>query len=173
MNVGQAIAVLNDGARGGVKKDKHEKALGPRGWAKCAGNKYFAENWFFTGGKMAAKIVPFPTTTGEPPRSLGKHGLALWRSVTAEYDITDSSGIELLCSACQSLDRAESLRAEIDRDGEIVRFKNGTMKVHPGLKEELASRAFVCRTLRQMGLNFEPIGAVGRPPQATTWQPKE
>jgi hypothetical protein len=30
----------------------------------------------------------------------------------AEYEITDSGGLEMLLQACQALDRAESLREE-------------------------------------------------------------
>jgi hypothetical protein len=68
----------------------------------------------------------------------------------------------LLTLACQSLDRAESCRAEIDRDGEIIRSKTGT-KEHPLLKHELAARAFVARTLHRLGLDVEPVRPIGRP----------
>ena len=32
-----------------------------------------------------------------------------------------SGGLEVLTQACQALDRAEALRSEIDRDGEVIR----------------------------------------------------
>jgi hypothetical protein len=99
-----------------------------------------------------------------PPRSLDKPGLSLWNSIQTEYDISDSGGAEMLLQACGALDRAEALRAEIDKDGEIIRTRSG-IKVHPGVKDELACRAFVVRTLQRLGLNFEAIKpAVGRPP---------
>jgi len=48
--------------------------------------------------------------------------------------------------ACESLDRAERLREQIDRDGEIVPTKTW-LRDHPGLRHELAARAFVSRSL--------------------------
>jgi hypothetical protein len=55
----------------------------------------------------------------QPPRPLGRPGMALWRSVVSEYEISDAAGIELLCQACQGLDRAESCREQIDEMGEV------------------------------------------------------
>jgi hypothetical protein len=103
-----------------------------------------------------------PENPGEPPRPLGKCGMALWRAVTSEYDIADSGGREMLAEACAALDRAESLREQIDNDGEIVRTKTG-LRDHPGLKHELANRSFVVRTLARLGLDVEAVKPVGRP----------
>jgi hypothetical protein len=100
----------------------------------------------------------------EPPRKLGSHGGALWRSVMSEYDIVDSGGLVMLAQACIALDRAEQCRAQIERDGVVIRLKTGP-KDHPSLKHELANRAFVVRTLGRLGLDVEPLGRVGRPPQ--------
>jgi hypothetical protein len=61
---------------------------------------------------------------------------------------------------------AESLRDAIDRDGEIIRTKAGPRE-HPGLKHELAARAFVVRTLHKLGLDVEAIKPIGRP--TTQW----
>ena len=47
----------------------------------------------------------------------------------AEYDIADSGGMEMLCQACQALDRAEALRTEIDSDGEVIRVR-GSVREH-------------------------------------------
>jgi hypothetical protein len=70
----------------------------------------------------------------------------------------------MLCLACQSLDRAEALRAEIDADGQVIRSR-GQIRDNPCLKHELAARAFVVRTLSRLGLSFEPMrSTVGRPP---------
>jgi hypothetical protein len=113
---------------------------------------------------MAAKLTVVPVQAGtKPARTLGKHGSFLWRSVMSEYHIEDSGGIEMLTAACQQLDRAESLREQIDRDGDIVRTK-GSLREHPGLKHELAARSFVVRTLARLGLDVEAIKPVGRPP---------
>jgi hypothetical protein len=106
-------------------------------------------------------LYPVPT----PPRPLGQHGRQLWNSVHAEYEVVDAGGIEMLCLACASLDRAEQLKTAIDEDGPIIRSKAG-VRDNPLLKHELAARAFTVRTLQKLGLNFEPVRAPGRPPGA-------
>jgi len=117
---------------------------------------------------MAAKLSVGPVQTGaKPTRTLGKHGTTLWRAIMSEYQIEDSGGVEMLTAACQCLDRAESLREQIDSDGDIIRTKAG-MREHPGLKHELAARAFVIRTLARLGLDSEAIKPIGRPP-AKSW----
>ena len=118
---------------------------------------------------MAAKLsIVKPAPTGaKPSRKLGEHGASLWQSVMSEYQIVDSGGLEMLTAACQQLDRAESLREQIDEDGEIIRTKSG-MREHPGLKHELAARSFVVRTLGRLGLDIEAVKPVGRPP-AKAW----
>jgi hypothetical protein len=106
-----------------------------------------------------------PDATGTPPpRPLGQAGMALWTAVTAEYRIEDIAGTELLMQACLSSDRVEALAAQIDADGEIVRMRTGP-RAHPGLRDEVALRAFIVRTIEKLGLNFEAVRpAGGRPP---------
>jgi len=89
----------------------------------------------------------------------------------AEYRIQDRGGIELLAQACQSLDRAEALRDAIDRDGNTIYTPSGMPKSHPAIKDELACRAFVVRTLERLGLNIETIKPPGRPPRPFGWSP--
>jgi hypothetical protein len=120
---------------------------------------------------MTAKVLKMKDFTG-PPRKLNKHGTALWKSITAEYNIEDSAGIELLCQACEALDRAANLREAIDRDGEIIRTKTGP-RDHPGLKHELVHRAFIVRTLARLGLDAEPLKAIGRPGTVVGWRPQD
>jgi hypothetical protein len=95
-----------------------------------------------------------------PPRPLGKHGQALWRSIQAEYRVADAGGIEMLAQAAAALDRAEQLAAAIAESGVMLGGRP-----HPGIKEELALRAFICRTLTRLGLDVEPKRpGPGRPP---------
>jgi hypothetical protein len=108
-------------------------------------------------------IVDPPLSPPRPSRPLGEHGEQLWRQTIREYRIEDVAGVEMLTQACQALDRAEGLAARIAEDGEIVRGASG-IKVHPAIREELAARSFVVRTLQKLGLNFEPLRAgPGRP----------
>jgi hypothetical protein len=109
-----------------------------------------------------------PGDGSAPPRKLGVHGMWLWDATMAEYDIADVGGRELLVQACAALDRAEALREAIDRDGEVITTEKGP-KAHPALRDELASRAFVTRTLERLGLNVEAVKPPGRPPQPRGW----
>ena len=105
-----------------------------------------------------------PPLTTEPPRQLGMHGQALWRSITDAYDISDAGGVEMLAQACAALDRAESCAVAINNDGEVLR-KAGVVKAHPLLRDELSNRGFVVKTLRVLGLDVEAVRpGRGRPP---------
>jgi hypothetical protein len=108
-------------------------------------------------------------TTISPPRKLGVLGSSLWQSIQSEYRIDDAAGRELLAQACEAADRVARLAERIDADGEVIESKNGP-KVHPGLKEELANRQFICRTLQALGLNLEAVRPVGRP---TAWKKRQ
>jgi hypothetical protein len=99
-----------------------------------------------------------------PPRKLGLHGLNLWNSIQSAYRIDDKGGIELLALACQTLDRVESLSEQIRADGEVFRDGIGRPKAHPALRDELAGRAFIARTLERLGVtSVEPDSPPGRP----------
>jgi hypothetical protein len=118
-------------------------------------------------GKPPLNLVNLPSTIPKPPANLGDAGVSLWRSIMAEYDISDAGGQALLEQAATAYDRAERLRVEINRDGEIVRTRTG-MREHPGLKIELASRSFVVRTLQRLGINLEAVRpASGQRPHPT------
>ena len=117
-------------------------------------------------------VVSPATTSGAPPRDLGQPGRELWDAVQREYGITDRGGIELLAQACAALDRAEGLAAAIAIDGAIVYSRTGVPRCHPAVKDELACRAFVVRTLERLGLNVEAVKpGPGRPPSAFGWTP--
>jgi hypothetical protein len=102
-----------------------------------------------------------------PPRKLGKVGTEPWNAIQAEYAIGDAGGVELLLQSCCALD--EALAQRIAQDG--IHTRTGMPKAHPGLKEELAARAFVCRNLERLGVTNESIQAVGRPGLALSWKP--
>jgi hypothetical protein len=114
--------------------------------------------------KSKLKLIKSASSKLEPPRTLGKVGLSLWNRITSAYDIADEGGREMLAQCCAAADRAESLRDQIDQDGEVILTKQGK-KDNPLLKHEIAARSFVCRTLTRLGLNVEPVRGPGRPAQ--------
>jgi phage terminase small subunit len=123
--------------------------------------------------KTPLKLVSAPRSTGgEPPRTLGDHGRSLWNRVMSEYDIQDCGGREMLTLCCEALDRIEMLRAEIKRDGVVIRAP-GTIKDHPALKHLQAAEAFIVRTLQRLGLDVEPVRpGAGRPGRPVGWMPE-
>jgi hypothetical protein len=109
-------------------------------------------------------VVQPGTTVTAPPRKLGASGLALWRNVQQHYRINDAGGVEILLQACEASDTAAELQAGIDVDGPVLRTKQGP-KPHPALRDLLAARAFIVRTLQRLGLDVEPLRPQGgRPP---------
>lgn len=61
--------------------------------------------------------------------------------------------LECLLLACETLDRAEILKAEIKKDGAVLRSETSRMvRDHPAIKHELANRAFVAKMLERLGL---------------------
>jgi hypothetical protein len=107
---------------------------------------------------ISTKRKPGPT----PARDLGKHGAALWRRIAEEYDISDAAGRELLLLAAEALDRATSLREQIDREGEIVIVK-GAMRDNPLLRHELQNRSFISKCLARLDLEVPKKRPIGRP----------
>jgi hypothetical protein len=99
-----------------------------------------------------------------PPPDLGKAGADFWQKVVREFYFDDVGSRQLLTLACQALDRAESLRARIDQDGELIATRNGP-KSHPLLRAETENRSFLARTLARLGLDREPTMPLGRPPR--------
>jgi hypothetical protein len=103
-----------------------------------------------------------------PPRPLGPHGQRLWAQVQSEYAIGDIGGREILCQACELLERVSRLREEIDRDGEIIRTKSGP-RVHPGINQETHLRTAIGKMLERLGLNLEPVKPHGGQSRAIGW----
>jgi hypothetical protein len=75
-----------------------------------------------------------------------------------------------LAQACATIDRIERLRALIDEQGEVIQTRSG-LKAHPALKDELAARAFVTRSLARLGVLDEPFKMLGRPGKGHGWDP--
>src|SRR5262245_42314270 len=114
-----------------------------------------------------SKVKELRPNSNEPPSELGPSGRQLWSDICADH-YTDRGQQYLLCAACQALDRAETLRVRIDREGEMLATKHGP-KENPLLKLELQNRSFMAKTLRAL-LPAEKR-PVGRPPKPLGWVP--
>ena len=95
-------------------------------------------------------------------------GLDIAKSVFQVHGV-DAAG-QVLIRRQFALDRAESLSAAIAEDGQTIRTRT-SVRVHPGLRDELANRALVARLLSKLGINVEPVKSVGRPASPLGWMP--
>jgi phage terminase small subunit len=109
-------------------------------------------------------VTSLPLQIPDPPQPLGPAGLQLWQAIQGEYNIIDQGGITMLLVGCLAYDRAERLRACIDADGDVIHTRSGVPKAHPAIKDEIGCRAQVMRAIEKLGLNYEAIKSVGRPP---------
>ena len=112
-------------------------------------------------GKHPLAIVDAPPVT--PPAALGPAGQDLWARVQAEFVIADCGGVELLAQACEATDLVQELAECVAREGKTLQTKTG-LRAHPALRDLLSHRAFICTTLRRLGVTDEPVKAIGRPP---------
>jgi Phage terminase, small subunit len=103
-----------------------------------------------------------PVEPPSPPRKLGPTGQDLWARVQAEYVIIDIGGVELLQQCCEAADLVQELAECVARDGKMIPTASG-QRANPLLRDMLSARAFVCTTLRRLGVTNEPVGRIGRP----------
>jgi hypothetical protein len=110
------------------------------------------------------------STRPPPPATLGPVGKDLWERVHDEYIVDDVAGLLTLEQAAHAADRAELLRKQIADDGPVVSTAQG-LREHPSLKGEMAARSLLLRALGRLGLDFERLKPVGRPPRPVGWSP--
>lgn len=104
-----------------------------------------------------------PSNLPQPPRQLGPAGFELWTAVQSEYAIEDSGGVAVLAAACEALDLAETLAAQIAKDGITIAGPSGP-RVHPCVKDANQSRALMVRCLARLGVLYDEVRPVGRGP---------
>lgn len=96
------------------------------------------------------------------PSYLRKETREWFNSVLKEYEMQDHHRI-ILTLACECLDRITEARLQIKKDGAYFKDRLKT-KPHPALKIESENKIIFARLLRELNLDVESPGAVGRPP---------
>lgn len=101
----------------------------------------------------------------KPPKALKRHGMALFRFITQNFSL-EQHHLALLTQACQALDRAESCRLRIEREGLVHLDRFGQPRSHVLLPIERDSRAAFFSFMTQLGFDDETIerGAAGALP---------
>jgi hypothetical protein len=88
----------------------------------------------------------------------------LWRTLSTDYEIEDSAGLLLLETVVHSFDRALAARKVLKAEGPLVRDRFRQLKVHPACLIENNARLVMMKALKELHLDLEPLGPVGRPP---------
>jgi len=99
-----------------------------------------------------------------PPAGLCPASRALWLRLQREYGITDSGGLALLELAAQAYRRLVEARGILDAQGLTITNHRGEVRAHPLVTVERDARIAVVATLKQLGLELEPVNhKIGRP----------
>ena len=80
-----------------------------------------------------------------------------WRRAVSEFEL-ESDALLILRTACEAWDRAQQARVAIAKDGLTVNNRR-----NPCIDIEAQSQSLFLRAMRQLGLDIEPTGPVGRP----------
>lgn len=124
---------------------------------------------------MTAEPAPTPLgrrpTLPTPPRHLASDGRRLWRAIVGAFAL-EAHHEAILVAACESLDRQREAQRAIASDGLMVEGRFGP-RLHPAAALERYSRLAMLRALRELGLDYEAIGASARTVAArdARWRP--
>ena len=88
--------------------------------------------------------------------------------IQAEYGITDTGGLVILRSACESFDRCQAAKALLDKDGPVFVDRYGQPRVHPAAAVERDNRAAMLSAIKALNLDVvTPRDGPGRPGRVT------
>ena len=99
-----------------------------------------------------------------PPAHLRETGTAYWCAVVGTYELEDHH-LAILATAAEALDRAAEAREVIEKSGVLLLPKSGGMvRLNPAVRVERDAQMVFLRAQKELGLDLEPPGPVGRPP---------
>lgn len=91
--------------------------------------------------------------TPKPPTKLSTDAKRLWVSILRDYPIEDSAFLRVLEVALLALDRAESCRKRIEKDGLMQKDRFGIDKPHPLLPSERDARSAFIHGIKTLNLD--------------------
>lgn len=103
--------------------------------------------------------------TPTAPRHLSDHSRQLWRRLHGEYDFS-SAASEVLRLGLEALDRAESCREQVARDGLMVGSRyDGVDRLHPAVAAERDARIGALRCFTALDLELDEDATKLAPPR--------
>jgi phage terminase small subunit len=119
------------------------------------------------GLEMPAAVKTKPSSASKEPAVVNASGAPdhlsvemrrFWRRVVSEYEL-ESDALLILRTACESFDRAQEARILIAKEGMVL-----VNRPHPAINIEQQSQRVFLSAMRQLGLDIDSPGPVGRPP---------
>jgi len=98
------------------------------------------------------------TKIPSPPAGSGAAGRRLWRSITANYTLSEVEDV-LLRQAVRVADHLDDLDVALAADGVLIPGRDGDRKVHPALAEARQQRLVLARLLSALRLPAEESSA--------------
>jgi len=95
------------------------------------------------------------------PKNLNETGRRFWKSVLNEYEFEKSHDYELLCQACNCLDRIEQCREAV-KDNLFQKDRYGRPIEHDASKVERAQKKLFLSIIRELGLTLDREGSQKR-----------
>jgi len=92
------------------------------------------------------------------PLYLSAEARRFWKRVNDDYEL-EPSALLVLKTACEAHDRAQQARRLIANEGMILGSRR-----HPATDVEATAQGLFLRAMRQLGLDIEQPGPIGRPP---------
>jgi P27 family predicted phage terminase small subunit len=90
-----------------------------------------------------------------PPPHLSPSSAAWWTSTVEAY-VLQPHHLRLLQLACESWDRCQAAREQLDRDGLTIASEKGGIRPHPCIAVERDNKIAFARLLRELDLDTEP-----------------
>jgi P27 family predicted phage terminase small subunit len=97
------------------------------------------------------------------PRHLSAEARAWWKRIVENFEIDDDSGLLILRTAMESLDRLREAQTLLKADGICIADRFGQKRQHPATMIERDARTAMMRALKALNLDVDPIGEIGRP----------
>jgi hypothetical protein len=98
--------------------------------------------------------LPMATSAGEGAVPLTGDRRKLWDDIRTRYEL-EAASEALLRNACESLERAAQLAAQVTRDGATFKDRFGTFKPNPAANLERDFRNLGSRALQQLAARLE------------------
>ncbi len=111
-----------------------------------------------------AEPVSAPAGLPKPPAHLSAEAAAWWQEVVRDFAL-EPHHQRLLQVACESWDRAQLARRELDAHGGVTfTDASGTIRAHPAVAIQRDASTLFNRTLRELDLDAGAPSERSRPP---------